>query len=532
MINTSVRNADSAGKFNRTPIPSRRLYVNPSRETLRDWAKSDEQLTRHNSPVYVTQIRSRSAKNTYIVSDKTTTGVFQQAWTKQDSLKLINQVHTYLAKRDVIQIDRVLGNSDRKMTMRMYITKKYARIAMMLVNMYYPPTPNQEKLQDSEIDLITVFAPELNTQNRQIFADVDSKITYITGTDYFGEAKKSFLRQAMFCAKEWGGLGLHAGSKVLKVKNDQGEIEQHGFIMFGLSGTGKTTLTLSDHGLTGEEESIIRQDDVILMMPNGYCYGTEAGFFIKTDGLDENQKILFEAAKSPDASFENIVVNEETGEVDFDDDSLTSNGRGVLMRKDIPGIKDKIDIEKANKIIFITRRNDVMPALAKLNAEQAAAFFMLGESVETGAGDPTKRGQSKRCVGTNPFIVGLESDEGNRVLEILRNNPDIECYLLNTGRVGTSYIYGTEGKKINVAVSTGLMKEIACGTIKWEKDPYWGYEVAVSAKNVDLAGYNPKKYFTDEQYHILNDRLMQERCAWLRQFPGLKSEILHAVCSM
>ena len=76
------------------------------------------------------------------------------------------------------------------------------------------------------------------------------------------------------------------------------------------------------------------------------------------------------------------------------------------------------------------------------------------------------------------------------------------------------------------------MKEIACGTIEWEKDPYWGYEVAVSAKNVDLSGYNPKKYFTDEQYHILNDRLMQERCAWLRQFPGLKSEILHAVCSM
>ncbi|MFP4456574.1 MAG: phosphoenolpyruvate carboxykinase (ATP) [Clostridia bacterium] len=519
------------GYNKRIPVPSRRLFKNPSVDTLREWARKDEITTETGSPVYITNIRSRSADDTYIVSDSVTAGVFQKQWNHDKSNELIDQVHTYLAKRDVIQVDCILGNSDRQLKMRMYITKLYARIAMMLVNMYYPPLPGQEDLPDSQVDLITVYVPELNTQSRKIFADVDNKVTYITGSDYFGEAKKSFLRQAMFCAKEWGGLGFHAGSKVLKIKDSEDTIKEYGFIMFGLSGTGKTTLTLSDHDLSGEEESIIRQDDVVLMMPNGYCYGTEAGFFIKTGGLDESQKVLFEAAKSPGASFENIMVCEETGEVDYDDETLCNNGRGVLRREDVKNIKDRIDIRKANKIIFITRRNDVMPALAKLTPEQAAAFFMLGESVETGAGDPTKKGQSKRSVGTNPFIVGPEAEEGNRFLEILRNNDDMECYLLNTGRVGTSYIYNTKGKDITVDVSTGLMKDIARGTIKWEKDPYWGYEVAIESQEVDLSGYNPKMYFTEEQYHILNDRLMEERCEWLRKFGGLNSEIKQAVCN-
>lgn len=515
---------------NRRPISAKKLYKNPSRTVLREWARKGETTTNTGSPVYVTNIRSRSAKFTYIVDEDMKLGTFQNPWTTDQANALIDQVHSYLQKREVIQIDRIMGNSNRQMTMRLYVTKCFARIAMMLANMYYPPVEGQEDLPDEAIDFISVQVPELNTQDRKIFADMHQKITYITGSDYFGEAKKSFLRQAMFCAKEWGGLGLHAGSKVLRIKKNDGQLKDYGFIMFGLSGTGKTTLTLHDHELTGEEASIIRQDDVVLMMPDGYCYGTEAGFFIKTDGLDERQRVLFKAAQSPDASFENVIVDEETGVVDFDDDALTNNGRGVLMRKDVEGIKDKIDIEKANHIIFITRRNDVMPALARLTPEQAAGFFMLGESVETGAGDPSKRGQSKRCVGTNPFIVGSEAKEGNRFLEILRSNPDMQCYLLNTGRVGTSFVYGTEGKKITVEVSTGLMREIARNSITWKKDPYWGYEVAVDAESVDLSGFDPKSYFTDEQFHLLNNRLMQERREWLYQFPGLKPEIIQAIC--
>jgi phosphoenolpyruvate carboxykinase (ATP) len=182
---------------------------------------------------------------------------------------------------------------------------------------------------------------------------------------------------------------------------------------------------------------------------------------------------------------------------------------------------------KADKIIFITRRDDIIPPVAKLNAEQAAAYFMLGESIETSAGDPTRAGESKREVGTNPFMIGRESDEGNRLLHILRKNPDMECYLLNTGSVGKGGI--KPGKKVSIKVSTGIMKHIARGTIKWTTDPDWGYQVPLEIPEIDLTEYNPAAYFSEDEYQKRVAVLRQERIRWLNKYPGLKEEIVRTI---
>jgi phosphoenolpyruvate carboxykinase (ATP) len=379
---------------------------------------------------------------------------------------------------------------------------------------------------DDEPDLVSVYVPEW--PERVIFCYPVTGVTFILGTDYFGESKKSFLRKAMYRMKQQGGLGFHAGSKVLKVKTDQGDIVEVGFIMFGLSGTGKTTLTIHDHGLTAPEGVIIRQDDVILMNENGYCYGTENGFYIKTEGLDESQKVLYDATIRPEVALENVKVLPD-GKVDFDSDELTSNGRGVILREHVVNTDDQIDLEKANKIIFITRRNDIVPTVAKLSAEQAAAFFMLGESIETSAGDPTKAGQSKREVGTNPFIVGLEGEEGNRLLEILRQNPDMECYLLNTGSVGASKDFA--GKKITIKISTEIMKQIAVDGFTWRKDSCWDYLVPEKIAGLDLTDYEPQKYYSQSEYEKLTLKLMDERKNWLAKYPELNKEIVDSIPS-
>ena len=117
---------------------------------------------------------------------------------------------------------------------------------------------------------------------------------------------------------------------------------------------------------------------------------------------------------------------------------------------------------------------------------------MLGESIETSAGDPTKAGQSKRCVGTNPFIMGPEIEEGLRLKEILQNNPDMECYILNTGSVGAKGDF--KGEKLSIKVSTTIMKEIARDTINWVEDEEWGYEVPVQVNGIDIEKYNPRNY--------------------------------------
>ena len=500
-------------------IRAKRILKDLSREELRELARPGEKTSEYGSPVYSTRVKNRSAKNTYVVANRVPIGVMQQAIDRDRAEEAIRQVQETLAGMELIQVDRRMGMSPEvPIHCRLFVPKEYARIAYMWHSMLFPSDSRKEP------DFISVYVPDW--KERLIFLDVDQGYTYILGTDYPGEAKKSMLRQAMYWIKRRGGLGLHAGSKVLRVVGRNGELSDVGFLLFGLSGTGKTTLTLHDHCLKEPERAIIKQDDVVLMAEDGRAFGTEDGFYIKTEGLEPSQTVLWGAATHPTAVYENIKLD-ENGKVDFLDTSLTSNGRGVVLRKFIKGTGEGIDLDKANKIVFITRRNDVVPACARLTAEQAAAYFMLGESIETSAGDPTKAGQAKREVGTNPFIVGPEAQEGNRLLEILRKNPDMQAYILNTGSIGAKD--GSPGEKVTIQVSTEIMKQIAKEGIEWERDPDWGYETPKSVPGLDLAKYDPRTYYTPEKYRELVDNLRVERRAWLAQFEGLDSAIPQAI---
>ncbi|MBM3262315.1 MAG: phosphoenolpyruvate carboxykinase (ATP) [candidate division Zixibacteria bacterium] len=496
-------------------LEAKSLIVNPDGETLRLLASHDERRTVFGSPSYVSEARNRSAGRTYIVEGGVEPGVQQQGLSLERAETVLKEVRAYLKDREVIQVDRTVGDTPgHRLHGRLYITKPYARIAYMWHQSLFPAAAAETP------DMVSIFVPEW--PERLIFVHPGHRLTCILGTDYFGESKKSFLRMAMYIAKTRGGIGLHAGSKVLRVCQPEGVIRDVGFILFGLSGTGKTTLTVHDHGLREPERVVIRQDDVVLMDAHGACYGTEQGFYIKTEGLTPNQKVLYDAAVSPNAIFENVTVAED-GLVDFVDDRLTTNGRGIILRTEVAGTDDSIDLKRADKVVFITRRQDIVPPVARLTPEQAATYFMLGESIETSAGDPTKAGQAKREVGTNPFIIGSEAEEGNRFLEILRANRDIECFLLNTGSVGERE--GRAGEKITIDISTTIMKEIARNSINWTPDPNWGYEVPIAIPGVDLDRYTPSRQFTPAEYRVRIETLRRERQAWLANFPGLDPAI-------
>jgi len=506
--------------FKRQPVVANSIITNPDHDELKAMAREGNKTTAYGSTSFISSVRNRSAKATFIVEDGVPLGVDQQSISAADAQKIADEVHEYLKDREMIRIDRRMGlHSDFSLHCRLYITSAYARIPLKWNQMLFSPVN-----PDAEPDLVSIYVPEW--PKRVIFCHPLAGVTYILGTDYFGEAKKSFLRMAMFRSKQAGGLGLHAGSKVLRVKNTAGELKEIGFLLFGLSGTGKTTLTMHNHNLVEPERAIIRQDDVVVINPAGYCYGTEKGFYIKTEGLDESQKVLYRAALSPEAVFENVKVT-DVGAVDFDNSELTSNGRGVIRRQDVEGVDEKIDLDKAHRLIFITRHDKIVPPVAKLDPAQAAAFFMLGESIETSAGDPTKAGQSKREVGTNPFIVGPEWEEGNRLLEILRANPDIECYLLNTGSVGVGG--NRPGIKISIAASTTILKHIAKGTIRWKTDPDWGYLVPEVLPEMDMQAYVPASYYSKEEYRAMVEQLREERHEWLARYTGLKPEITNAI---
>jgi phosphoenolpyruvate carboxykinase (ATP) len=304
------------------------------------------------------------------------------------------------------------------------------------------------------------------------------------------------------------------------------KLKDFGFLLFGLSATGKTTLSCHSHWLRTPERVVIRQDDVVILKSDGSAIGTEESFYMKTEGLDpSSQPLLYAAAISPRAILENVHVDPETGKVDFFDTTLTSNGRAMVKRRDIAFTDNEIDLGKVDFIIFINRRYDVLPPVVRLTPEWAAAAFMLGESVETSAGDPTQVGKQLRVVGTNPFIVGSKDKEGNIFLNILRNNPDIQSFILNTGRVG-----GTDrGRKITVRDSAKIMEMIARDKIVWKKDAFWGYEVPVQIPGLELSQFDLSNYYPEEQIQELLEDLKQERLGWLSKFHSLDKDIINAI---
>ncbi|MDD4334230.1 MAG: phosphoenolpyruvate carboxykinase (ATP), partial [Desulfotomaculaceae bacterium] len=110
---------------------------------------------------------------------------------------------------------------------------------------------------------------------------------------------------------------------------------------------------------------------------------------------------------------------------------------------------------------------------------------------------------------------------------ILRENPDIECYLLNTGSIGKG---GKKlGEKISIKISTDLMKHIAKGNIRWAIDPDWHYQVPVEMPEIDITGYNPINYFDETDYQNRVAKLRAERLCWLNKYKGLKKEIVDAI---
>lgn len=480
-----------------------RPIENPSPEELRELARKDEITTEFGSPCYITRVRHRLARFTEIARGEP----------DRRQREILQGVEAYLEGREVISIDRTIGRTPAvRMGVRLLITKEYARIGLMWSNLLFPA-------EHGGPDLLIVNVPEW--REKEVLVDPEGCVTFVLGTDYGGECKKAGLRMAMYRMKRMGGLGLHAGSKVIRLRDREGRLVEKGCLIFGLSGTGKTTLTVHDHGLRGEEGVAVRQDDVVLIDGQGRCYGTENGLYIKTEGLDERQPVLYRAATNPHAILENVFVDDR-GRVDFNNLSLTSNGRAVVRRRDVElSGGDEIDLLKIDAVFFITRRKDIIPAVCKLTREQAAAFFMLGESVETSAGDPSREGQSVHVVGDNPFIVGPLYEEGNRFLEILRSNPHMECYILNTGMVG-------EEEKITVEDTTTIMREVVRGGLEWKVDPDWGYLVPKRIEGVDGRKLDPASFYEPGEYRRRVERLRKERRRWLRRFPELEGSILRA----
>ncbi len=487
--------------------------------------------SKYGSWVFYTSVRNRSAAKTVYFPKELQRSLSPQKEEIYNSYrKTLELFKKYALKTRFGYIKRVMGkNNEFTPVCHFFFSLRkpeYARLAYMWAKTLIEP--GEAKVAPGSPEFVLIMLPEWQEKDRQILVFAEENITFVFGTDYFGEVKKGFLRMAMYNAKKRGMLGLHAGSKIIKAKTKDG-LKTKGMLLFGLSGTGKTTHSVHHHYMFEDGEDVrIVQDDVVFLKEDGGCLGSEVGFFIKTDGLTrESQPVIYDAATKPGACFENVLVD-LNGELLFQDLTLTGNGRGIVLASDIENMADTINLDASQieklVVLFITRRNTVVPPLLKLNPEQSALYFMLGESIETSASDPARAGQSVRVVGTNPFIMGAEEEEGNRFYDIVKNLGDkVEVYLFNTGGMGELKKDGEVVKplkKIGIKESAYLIRAILREEIKYEYDETWKAYRAAKVEGVDME-LDPRAYYEENEWKKLVEELKQERVEYMKQFNSL-----------
>jgi phosphoenolpyruvate carboxykinase (ATP) len=498
---------------------------NPSSEELQQRAARmpNARWTKHGNVNVQTEVLARSNPSTFIVSDDPDSGLSRTIST-EEAAEWGERQDQHIAGREMILVDGYLGSQpEARVPVRLFVEAENANIAGMQQQLWFPV----DDADAFEPELTVIYTPNLpapgKPEDRLIVVDLEQGVTRVFNSDYFGESKKGILRMWNRLVYDRDGIPLHAGCKV--IPTERGERVA---LIVGLSGTGKTTTTF-----TGQNGSLPVQDDFVAWMPDGAVHATENGCFAKTYGLNpEDEPAIYGAVTQPRSYLENVS---QTGdEVDFYDESYTKNGRATFGFEVMESAATR-PIDEAHFLLILNRNENIIPAVAKLEGPQAAAFFMLGETTGTAAGGAAEEGKFLRVPGTNPFFPMPHDLQGNRFLELLEDHP-LEVFLMNTGSVGGKAGADERVKKVRIKHSSAIVKGIAEGTIEWERDPDFGYLVASRVPGIDAeedAVLHPRELYEAQgrldEYGQLVERLHAERREFLEKFESLSDEIVDAV---
>ncbi|NOZ62888.1 MAG: phosphoenolpyruvate carboxykinase (ATP) [Calditrichaeota bacterium] len=404
-----------------------------------------------------------------------------------------------------------------------------------------------------------IHIPEEHHIRQQVLAMPEYNLNIALGTDYMGEDKKGFLRQAMWYADEHDMLGLHAGTKLVYVRDPKdNKIKRYGVFLFGLSATGKSTWSCHQLGLDhkrGERTEAV-QDDIVFLRRDGSAYGSESGFFVKTDAEKHLQEAMYYALIDKTALYENVMID-ANGNPDFLDENLCANGRAVIQKDKLRIARGRRLISIASKTInlppldeldgiafaFITRRNTIMPFAQRLTAEQAVLAYLWGESTHSFATQPAKAGESVRIVGTDPFIIGSRAVKVNRFRDIIMNLQEkypgkVQFFQYNTGGVGEiieEYEENGARKKrmirkvsrVPINLMASLQRGDLRGTNVYEKSIF-GTEYVSRCDDGDPSIQDPYRYYSQEQIDAYIEDLVEGRKKYTEEIAseGLDPEII------
>ena len=454
----------------------------------------------------------RSPKDKYIVNEPSST---ENIWwgevnqkldeTIFDELynKIINYYNTDESKTYLF--DGFAG-FDPNHSINVRILAKRAWQAHFVNNMFI--RPKVEELEGFNPDFTIINASSvfnedfkkhgMNSETFIIF-HMEKRIAIIGGTEYAGEMKKGIFSVLHYMLPLKGILSMHCSANV-------DEDGKNSAIFFGLSGTGKTTLSTDPkRPLIGDDEHGWSDDGI---------FNFEGGCYAKTINLDPKEEPDIYNAIRHGAVLENVIFDADTGVVDYSDSSKTENTRvsyplnyidNSIYGKGEPAIADH-----PNTIIFLTcDAYGVLPPVAKLTPEQAMYHFISGYTAKVAG---TERGIKEPTATFSPCFGGpFLTLHPLRYAELLRekmNKHSVPAFIVNTGWVGATAQSGA--KRISLPVTRSIIHTILDGSIKnttFEKDPYFGFMVPKTLSDIDSNLLVPAKIWEDQiQYkNIAND---------------------------
>ncbi len=438
----------------------------------------------------------RSPKDKFIVKDDTTkdtiwwTSEHAQNDNKPTTPEVWGELKTLVAgelsNQRLFVVDTYCGaNEDTRMKVR-FVTE-VAWQAHFVTNMFIRPT--KEELEAyGEPDFVVLNASKvtnpkwkeqgLHSENFTVF-NLTEKMQLIGGTWYGGEMKKGIFSMMNYYLPLRGMASMHCSANV----GANGETA----IFFGLSGTGKTTLsTDSSRQLIGDDEH--GWDD-------GGVFNFEGGCYAKTIHLDKDSEPEIYHAIKKNALLENVTVD-ANGKIDFDDNSTTENTRVSYPIYHIENIvKPKSKAGHATKVIFLSADAfGVLPPVSKLTKGQTKYHFLSGftaklAGTELNVTEPVPTFSA--CFG-EAFLSLHPTKYGEELVKKMEEH-GAEAYLVNTGWNGT-------GKRISIKDTRGIINEILSGDIEkaeMKKIPIFDLEVPVSLPGVDPQILDPRDTYAN-----------------------------------
>lgn len=449
----------------------------------------------------------RSPKDKYIVKDEITKDtlwwsdqgkndnkpITPEVWADLKSL-----VTTQLSDKRIFVVDCFCGaNPESRLKVR--VITEVAWQAHFVKNMFIRPT--EHELQDFEPDFIVMNgakttnpnwqAQGLNSENFVAF-NLTERIQIIGGTWYGGEMKKGMFAMMNYLLPLKGMASMHCSANV----GEAGDVA----IFFGLSGTGKTTLSTDPkRQLIGDDEHGWDDDGV---------FNFEGGCYAKTIKLSKEAEPDIYNAIRRDALLENVTVSED-GIIDFDDNSKTENTRVSYPIYHIDNIVKPVSkAGHAQKVIFLTADAfGVLPPVSKLTPEQTKYHFLSGftaklAGTERGITEPTPTFSA----AFGAAFLTLHPTQYAEVLVKRMEAAGAEAYLVNTGWNGS-------GKRISIQDTRGIIDAILDGSIDHAPTkiiPTFNLEVPTELPNVDSQILDPRDtYPTAEQWQNKANELAQ-----------------------